>query len=62
MMAVTAASVLAFSFQRQRIILTGNAITRGLMGKYVHSYAFPDGRLRFRCHHENSMAVQGCYR
>lgn len=39
---------LAFSFERQRIILTENEITRGLVGKYVDSYAFPDGRLEFR--------------
>ena len=39
---------LAFSFERQRIILTENDITRGLVGKYVDSYAFPDGRLEFR--------------
>lgn len=39
---------LAFSFERQRIILTENEVTRGLVGKYVDSYAFPDGRLEFR--------------
>ena len=39
---------LAFSFERQRIILEANEITRGLVGKYVDSYAFPDGRLEFR--------------
>ena len=39
---------LAFSFERQRIILEENEITRGLVGKYVDSYAFPDGRLEFR--------------
>lgn len=39
---------LAFSFERQRIILEENEITRGLVGKYVDSYSFPDGRLEFR--------------
>jgi hypothetical protein len=39
---------LAFSYERQRIILEENGITRGLAGKYVDSYAFPDGRLEFR--------------
>jgi len=39
---------LAFSFERQRIILEENEVTRGLVGKYVDSYAFPDGRLEFR--------------
>lgn len=39
---------LAFSYHRQRIILAENEITRGLPGKYVDSYEFPDGRLEFR--------------
>lgn len=39
---------LAFSYERQRIILAENDITRGLPGKYVDTYAFPDGRLEFR--------------
>jgi hypothetical protein len=39
---------LAFSYERQRIILQENEITRGLPGKYVDSYAFADGRLEFR--------------
>ncbi|MDD7971026.1 ISNCY family transposase [Roseinatronobacter alkalisoli] len=39
---------LAFSYQRLRIILQENEITRGLPGKYVDSYEFPDGRLEFR--------------
>lgn len=39
---------LAFSFERQRIILIESEITRCLVGKYVDSYAFPDGRLEFR--------------
>ena len=39
---------LAFSYERQRIILAETEITRGLPGKYVDSYAFPDGRLEFR--------------
>jgi hypothetical protein len=39
---------LAFSFERQRIIFEDNETTRGLFGKYVDGYAFPDGRLEFR--------------
>jgi len=39
---------LAFSYDRRRIILADNDITRGLPGKYVDSYEFPDGRLEFR--------------
>ena len=39
---------LAFSYQRLRIILQENEITRGLPGKYVDSYEFADGRLEFR--------------
>ncbi len=39
---------LAFSCNRQRIIRAENEITRGLPGKYVDSYAYPDGRLEFR--------------
>jgi hypothetical protein len=39
---------LAFSYDRQRIILAENEVTRGLPGKYVDSFEFPDGRLEFR--------------
>ncbi|MGR3574135.1 MAG: ISNCY family transposase [Sagittula sp.] len=39
---------LAFSYDRQRIILEENEVTRGLPGKYVDSYEYPDGRLEFR--------------
>jgi len=39
---------LAFSYQRLRIILQENEITRGLPGKYVDRYEFPGGRLDFR--------------
>lgn len=39
---------LAFSYDRLRIILEENEITRGLPGKYIDSYEFPDGRLEFR--------------
>lgn len=39
---------LAFSYQRLRIILQENEITRGLPGKYVESSEFPDSRLKFR--------------
>ena len=39
---------LAFSYERQRIILEENDVTRGLPGKYVDTYEFPDGRLDIR--------------
>lgn len=39
---------LAFSYNRHRIILEENELTRGLPGKYVDSYEYPDGRLEFR--------------
>lgn len=39
---------LAFSYDRRRIILEENEITRGLTGKYIDSYEFADGRLEFR--------------
>ncbi|TYB81857.1 hypothetical protein, partial [Oceaniovalibus sp. ACAM 378] len=34
---------LAFSYERKRIILAENDITRDLPGKYVDTFAFPDG-------------------
>ncbi len=39
---------LAFSYDRRRIILEENDVTRDLPGKYVDSYEFADGRLEFR--------------
>lgn len=39
---------LVFSFERRRIVLEENDITRNLPGKYVDSYLFADGRLDFR--------------
>ena len=39
---------LTFSYERKRIMLDENEITRGLVGKYVDTYAFPDGRLEIR--------------
>ena len=39
---------LAFSYERKRIILAENEITRGLPGKYVETYAFPDGGFEVR--------------
>ena len=39
---------LAFSYDRRRIILEETEITRGLVGTYVDSYEFADGRLEFR--------------
>lgn len=39
---------LAFSYERRRIILDETEIARGLVGKYLDTYAFPDGRLDVR--------------
>jgi transposase len=39
---------LAFSYERQRIILEDTALTRGLSGQYVDTYAFADGRFEVR--------------
>ncbi len=39
---------LTFSYERKRIMLEENEITRGLVGKYVDTYAFADGRLEMR--------------
>jgi transposase len=36
---------LTFSFERKRIILKESDITRGLVGKYVDTFVFPDGHL-----------------
>jgi hypothetical protein len=41
-------SQLTFSFERQRIMLEENEVTRGLVGRYVETYAFADGRLDVR--------------
>jgi hypothetical protein len=41
-------SQLAFSYERKRIILVENDIARGLTGKYVDTFAFPDGRFEVR--------------
>ncbi|ASP23622.1 helix-turn-helix domain protein (plasmid) [Antarctobacter heliothermus] len=39
---------LAFFYERRRILLEENDVTRGLPGKYMDSYEFPEGRLEFR--------------
>ena len=39
---------LVFSYDRKRIILEQNEVSSGLVGKYVDTYAFPDGRLEIR--------------
>lgn len=39
---------LAFSYDRLRIILQENEITRGLPGKYIDTFEFADGQLEFR--------------
>ena len=39
---------LAVSYERKRIILEENEVTRGLPGKYVDTFTFPDGQLEIR--------------
>lgn len=39
---------LTFSYERKRIMLEENEVTRGLVGRYVETYAFADGRLDVR--------------
>jgi hypothetical protein len=39
---------LTFSFERQRIMLEESEVTRGLVGRYVETYAYADGRLDVR--------------
>ena len=39
---------LAFSYDRRRILLEENDLSRDLPGKYIDSYEFADGRLEFR--------------
>ncbi|PDT81296.1 ISNCY family transposase [Sinorhizobium sp. BJ1] len=39
---------LTFSYERQRIMLEENEVTRGLVGRYVETYAYADGRLDVR--------------
>ena len=39
---------LTFTHQRQRVMLEENELTRRLAGKYVDTYAFPDGRYEVR--------------
>ncbi len=39
---------LTFSYERRRIMLEANDLSRGLVGKYVDTYAFPDGRFDVR--------------
>lgn len=39
---------LTFSYERKRIMLETSEVTRGLVGQYVDTYAFPDGRLEVR--------------
>ncbi len=39
---------LTFSYERKRIMLEESEISRGLVGKYVDTYAFADGRLEIR--------------
>ncbi|MBB4103096.1 transposase [Rhizobium borbori] len=41
-------SQLTFSFERQRIMLEESDVTRGLVGRYVETYAYADGRLDVR--------------
>lgn len=39
---------LAFAYERKRIMLEENDISRSLIGKYVDTYAFADGRFQVR--------------
>lgn len=39
---------LTFSYERKRIMLEQNDVTRGLVGKYVDTFMFPDGRLEIK--------------
>jgi len=39
---------LVFSYERKRIVLEENEVSRNLPGQYVDSYEFADGRLEFR--------------
>ncbi len=39
---------LSFSYERRKIMLEVNDVTRGLVGKYVDTYVFPDGRFQVR--------------
>jgi transposase len=41
-------SQLTFSFERKRIMLEETEVTRGLVGQYVETYAYADGRLDVR--------------
>lgn len=41
-------SQLTFSFERQRIMLEESEVTRGLVGRYVETYAYADGRFDVR--------------
>ncbi|CZT37988.1 Integrase core domain-containing protein [Rhizobium sp. 9140] len=41
-------SQLTFSFERKRIMLEESEVTRGLVGRYVETYAYADGRLDVR--------------
>lgn len=41
-------SQLTFSFERQRIMLEETEVTRGLVGRYVETFAYADGRLDVR--------------
>lgn len=41
-------SQLTFSFERKRIMLEESDVTRGLVGRYVETYAYSDGRLDVR--------------
>lgn len=41
-------SQLTFSFERKRIMLEKTEVTRGLVGRYVETYAYADGRLDVR--------------
>ena len=39
---------LSFAYEHRKIMLDETAVTRNLVGKYVDTYAFPDGRFEVR--------------
>lgn len=39
---------LTFTYEHRRILLEESDLTRGIVGKYVDTYAFPDGRFEAR--------------
>ena len=53
---------LTFSYERRRIMLEANDLSRGLVGKYVDTYAFPDGRFDVRWKGHSLIFLFGLHR